>query len=86
MAGSELTDLRRKDLDDDQKIEETFQELRRDGLSRLEAVRAILDVLDVSLREAKRILATSETWGEARQAADSSPARSSTDRPPPAPG
>lgn len=86
MSRSEPTDLRKNDLDDDQTIEETFQELRRKGFSRLEAVRAILDVLDVSLTEAKRILATTDTWGDAREATESSQAPSSPDLPPPAPG
>lgn len=86
MSRSEPTDLRKNDLDDDQTIEETFQELRRKGLSRLEAVRVILDILDVSLTEAKRILATTDTWREAREATESSQAPSSPDLPPPAPG
>ena len=50
----------------DEEIETTFQRLRRDGHSRLEAVRVILDVLDVSLAEAKRLLMSNDTWNEAR--------------------
>ena len=50
----------------DEKIETTFQRLRQDGHSRLEAVRVILDVLDVSLAEAKRLLMSTDTWNEAR--------------------
>lgn len=53
----------------DEEIETTFQRLRRDGHSRLEALRVILDVLDVSLAEAKRLLARNDTWREARSAA-----------------
>jgi len=49
----------------DEKIETTFQRLRQDGYSRLEAVRVILDVLDVSLAEAKRLLMSSDTWNDA---------------------
>lgn len=53
----------------DEAIETTFRRLRQDGHSRLEAVRMILDVLDVSLAEAKRLLASNQTWNEARTAA-----------------
>ena len=80
-------DLRRykEKLDADEPIEVTFRRLRRDGHSRLEAVQMILDVLDVSLREAKKVLLTSETWEEARAETDSRPEDSSSDVPP-APG
>ena len=53
----------------DEDIETTFQRLRRDGHSRVEALRVILDVLDVSLAKAKRLLARNDTWREARSAA-----------------
>lgn len=61
-AGSEVSG--------DEEIETTFRRLRTDGHSRLEALRVILDSLDVSLREVKSILLTSDTWDEARAAAD----------------
>ncbi len=50
----------------DEQIETTFRRLRRDGHSRLEALRLILDILDVSLAEAKRLLAGNDTWAEVR--------------------
>lgn len=72
-------------LDDEEKIETTFRRLRRNGHSRLEAVQMILDVLDLSLAEAKRILITSDTWADARNDRDSA-ADSPTSSVPPAPG
>jgi hypothetical protein len=80
-------DLRRykEELDADEPIEATFRRLRRDGHSRLEAVQVILDVLDVSLREAKHVLLTSETWEDAQAEVDSGTDQSSSDVPP-APG
>jgi len=69
----------------DEEIKTTFRRLRRDGHSRLEAVRVILDVLDLSLRETKEVLLTSETWQEARAETASEPTDSSSDMPP-APG
>lgn len=56
----------RDEVSGDEEIETTFRQLRQDGHSRLEAVRLILDVLDVSLAEAKRLLARNDTWDEAR--------------------
>ena len=56
----------RPDPPGDEEIETTFRRLRLDGHSRLEAVRVILDVLDVSLAEAKRLLMSNNTWNEAR--------------------
>lgn len=50
----------------DEEIETTFRRLRRQGHSRLEALRMILDVLDVSLADAKRLLASNDTWAEVR--------------------
>jgi hypothetical protein len=70
----------------DEEIETTFRRLRRDGHSRLEAVRMILDVLDVSLSEAKELLLTSDTWAEARDETDADSDPPSADVPPPAPG
>jgi len=80
-------DLRnyKEGLDENESIEATFRQLRRDGYSRLEAVRVILDVLDVSLREAKEVLLTSDTWAEARdETHPENPPPSNV--PPPAPG
>ena len=71
---------------DDEEITTTFRHLRRDGHSRLEAVRMILDVLDVSLSEAKELLLTSDTWADARDEANANPDAPSSDVPPPAPG
>jgi len=71
---------------DDEEITTTFRRLRRDGHSRLEAVRMILDVLDVSLSEAKELLLTSDTWADARDEANANPDAPSSDVPPPAPG
>lgn len=70
----------------DEEIETTFRRLRRDGHSRLEAVRMILDVLDVSLARAKRLLIDADTWAEAQTESSTDPAPPSPDGPPPAPG
>lgn len=71
----------------DEEIETTFRRLRRDGHSRLEAVRMILDTLDLSLSEAKERLLTNDTWAEARdESDDASEAPTTDDAPPPAPG
>lgn len=70
----------------DEEIETTFRRLRRDGHSRLEAVRMILDVLDVSLARAKRLLIDADTWAEAQTAPSTDPDPPSDDGPPPAPG
>lgn len=59
----------RDEVSGDEAIETTFRRLRQDGRSRLEAVRLILDALDVSLSEAKRLLASHDTWQEAQSAA-----------------
>ncbi|MCS3676449.1 hypothetical protein GGP72_000345 [Salinibacter ruber] len=61
----------------DEEIETTFRRLRQEGHSRLEALRLILDTLDVSLAEAKRLLMSNDTWAEAR-------AETETGAPPPA--
>ncbi len=61
----------------DEEIETTFRRLRREGHSRLEALRLILDTLDVSLAEAKRLLMSNDTWAKAR-------AETETGAPPPA--
>ncbi|GEM_PF-2350912 len=63
------TDADRPSPPGDENIETTFRRLRRDGHSRLEALRMVLDVLDVSLADAKRLLANNDTWDEARAAA-----------------
>jgi len=55
----------------DEDIETTFRRLRRDGHSRLEALRLILDTLNVSLAEAKRLLMSNDTWAEARAETES---------------
>jgi hypothetical protein len=70
----------------DEAIETTFRRLRRDGHSRMAAVRVILDELSVSLREAKEVLLTSDTWAEARDESDVDSDPPSSDVPPPAPG
>lgn len=59
----------RDEVSGDEEIETTFRRIRQDGRSRLEAVRLLLDVLDVSLAEAKRLLASNDTWDEVRSAA-----------------
>ena len=69
MPSDEENHRLRDDVEDDEQIETTFRRLRQDGHSRLEAVRLILDVLDVSLAEAKRLLSRNDTWREARSAA-----------------
>ncbi|WP_118831090.1 hypothetical protein [Salinibacter ruber] len=70
----------------DEEIETTFRRLRRDGHSRLEALRLILDTLDVSLAEAKRLLMSNDTWGEARAETESgAPPPAGDDPVPPAP-
>lgn len=73
-------------LNEEESIEETFRRLRSDGLSRLEAVRVILAVLDVSLREAKRVLVTNDTWAEALDETNASEDTSDSSPIPPAPG
>ncbi|MFB6273418.1 MAG: hypothetical protein ABEL51_11045 [Salinibacter sp.] len=69
MPSKEEIDRLRAEVSDDEEIQTTFQQLRQEGYSRLEAVRVILDMLDVSLSEAKRLLARTDTWREARSAA-----------------
>lgn len=79
-------------IDGDEEIETTFRRLRREGHSRPEAVQALLDALDVSLTEAKRLLLTHDTWAEAHAAAEEAdntgPTNPTTDNDsvPPAPG
>lgn len=68
MPSDEDIDRLRAEVSEDEEIEATFRRLRQDGHSRLEAVRMILDVLDVSLAEAKTLLLTTDTWNEARSA------------------
>ncbi len=71
-------------LDDTDEIEDTFQQIRRDGHSRKEAVQILLSVLDLPLAEAKRVLATSTTWADAfDERDDDAPSSPSV---PPAPG
>jgi ribosomal protein L7/L12 len=70
----------------DEVIEATFRRLRRDGHSRLEAVRVILDVLGLSLSEAKELLLTSDTWADARNEVEADEDEPFSDEPPPAPG
>jgi len=69
MPSDEELDWLRNEVSGDEQIETTFRHLRHDGHSRLEAVRMILDVLDVSLAEAKALFMRSDTWNEARTAA-----------------
>lgn len=78
------------ELSGDEPIEDTYRQLREDGHSRLEAVRALLKILDLSLTEAKTILLTNDTWDDARSATSSQTEPSPTNRddggpPPPAP-
>lgn len=74
-------------LDADEEIETTFQRLRRDGHSRKEAVQILLSLLDLSLPDAKRVLATSTTWAEVRTEQPLSDEEASSDPSvPPAPG
>lgn len=74
-----------EELNGDEAIEATFHRLRRDGHSRLEAVQVILEVLDLSLAEAKQVLFTSDTWADAFEETDERPPSSSSSVPP-APG
>lgn len=53
-------------LSDDKRIETTYRRLRKEGFSRQETVQALLEVLDLSLAEAKELLLTNETWSEVR--------------------
>ena len=73
-------------LNANEEIETTFQRLRRDGHSRKEAVRILLALLDLSLSEAKRVLATSTTWAEVRTQQPPSDEDPSSPSVPPAPG
>ncbi len=66
------TDSDRLSPPGDEEIATTFRRLRRDGHSRLEALRRILDTLDVSLAEAKRLLAGNDTWAEVRAETENS--------------
>jgi hypothetical protein len=70
----------------DEEIEATSRRRRRNGHSRLEAVRVILDVLDLSLSEAKELLLTSDTWADARNEVEADEDEPFSDEPPPAPG
>lgn len=74
----------KEQLNDDDEIEATFQQMRRDGHSRKEAVQILLKVLGCSLTEAKQLLATSTTWDEAFDQRDDT--SSSSPSVPPAPG
>jgi ribosomal protein L7/L12 len=67
-------------------LEATVRRLRRGGHSRLEAVRVILDVLGLSLSEAKELLLTSDTWADARNEVEADEDEPFSDEPPPAPG
>jgi len=69
MPSDDEVDRFRREVSGDEEIETTFRRLRQEGRSRLEAVRLILDVLDVSLAEAKQLLMSNDTWSEARSAA-----------------
>jgi hypothetical protein len=69
MPSDEALDRLREEVSGNEEIEATFRRLCHDGHSRLEAIRMILDVLDVSLAEAKELLARIDTWEEARSAA-----------------
>jgi len=84
MVDDDVIDAYREQIDGDEAIETTFRRLRRDGRSRQEAVRILLEVLGLSLAEAKRLLVRHDTWAEAFDAAeqedDASPSV------PPAPG
>ena len=73
-------------LNADEEIETTFQRLRRDGHSRKEAVQILLALLDLSLAEAKRVLATSTTWADVRAEQPPSDEADSSPSVPPAPG
>lgn len=92
MPRDEAIDRLREEVSGNEEIEATFRRLRHDGHSRLEAIRMILDVLDVSLAEAKELFAHADTWAEARSAAgqDSKPEEEGADGyddpVPPAPG
>lgn len=93
MPSDEPIDRLREEVSGNEEIEVTFRRLRHDGHSRLEAIRMILDVLDVSLAEAKELFAHADTWAEARSVAGgetgskASDAASEGDAPvPPAPG
>lgn len=90
MPSDEEIDRLREKLSGDEEIETTFRRLRQEGHSRREAIRVILDVLDVSLAEAKTLLLTNDTWSEARAATEQDPDLSGDDAPddpvPPAPG
>lgn len=86
MLSDDTLEQYKAEIDDEEAIEDTVRRLRDDGLSRLEAIRVLLSVLDVSLREAKEVLLTSDTWAEARQGTRSSTTSTSPTTPPPAPG
>ena len=91
MPSDDEIDRLRNEVSGEETIETTFQRLRQEGHSRLEAMQLILDVLDVSLAEAKTLLVSHDTWAEARgatgSASESSEDASPSDDPvPPAPG
>lgn len=73
MPSDEATERLRSKVSGDEEIETTFRRLRHEGHSRLEAVRMILDVLDVSLAQAKELLVRSDTWSEVRSATGPGP-------------
>lgn len=70
MPSDEAINRLRDEVDGNEEIEATFRRLRHEGCSRLEAIRMILEVLDVSLVEAKKLLARTDTWAEARSATE----------------
>jgi hypothetical protein len=84
MVDDDQIDAYRRQIDGDEAIETTFRRLRREGHSRQQAVRILLEVLDLSLAEAKRVLLSHDTWAEARAASDDE--TDATSSVPPAPG
>lgn len=74
------------EVDEDEPIATTVRRLRREGYSRREAVQFILDVLDLSLSEAKHVLLHHDTWAEVQSESGPEGASPSSPEPPPAPG
>jgi len=51
-------------------IENVLAGLRRDGHSRIESIKILVALRDCSLKEAKKIVHTSDAWTDAQQSAE----------------
>jgi hypothetical protein len=52
-------------------IEDILAELRKEGFSVIESIKAVVSLQDVTLQEAKKLVHLSETWKDLRSTHDS---------------